>query len=159
MKLVLDCTSSDGDANDIRFAVVPMNVDDAKAILRRRDVFLRVHAEDPSATGIEFQATVSFYEKNDVCDEALETARESVALLQESDAIEATLHEYANTDCDTIVVMRDQVWWSCLPPGEGATVTTVPVDYEFIEAVARGEHAATEPAPPSDAPVAPLDRP
>jgi len=132
-KIVLECHSTDEFDDLIGNAVVHIDEALAGKILLRAETLRALKAADEEASCIEFAVGhVYFYEGGDEFEEVL--AESDVVLIDDDTAPGDAFApgEDVSTECDTLVVNEDDVWWSCYPKHGDAQVQTSRVTLKQI---------------------------
>ncbi len=143
MKLILECHSAD--VGQIAHAVIQLDDAAVAKILARGETFRALHAADSEATSVEFSVgSCRFYLHDDNCAEALDEAGEShVFVGDDFEADGGEDDDGERTECDTLVVTENDVWWTCLPKHGDIIVETEPVSFAELAAAAEKANVAS----------------
>ena len=142
--LVLACRATKEWADtDVRYAVIDLTEERIAKLRARKATFDRLRKKDEDLTSLEFSDPTHFFDyDNEACEEALPD--ENLRFLGDDfDPGE----EYADTECDTMVINAQDVWWTCYDAGD-VHIQTEPVPYEDLwAAIERSAAPASASAP------------
>ena len=143
MKLILN-TYNPAELDGFSYAFVDIDVDLARLILQRREVFRRVHASAIEA-GIDGDALACMeyrdYSAIFLCGIPDSTSLENTDNGGDFDETTLTpedLENYAErTDCDRMCITSDYVYWTAYPhhSDRALTVETSQIDFATVESV------------------------